>query len=370
MKNWKVHLLWAVIAIVLGAVISRVVVSRRETEFRNKERKLEKEIRVLKAWIVRTGGTVEGIGSGGQEDAAGNPSAVAAGESNPTGEEAGNGGRSTSKLKSPKKKKAPKVPPTYDEIVALLNSSKRDDRRDAIKEIDKLKDPRQKAALLREAMKSGDPDLKYRAITLFDEAGKPEGTQLAIDVLQSGESASLRARAARELLQLEDPASISALQNAFLDNDPGLKYWAAKALQGLGWEEPVRQLVAATSMGLTHPDGVMREKTVERLGDLGTSAALTPLGWALDDPNSRVRREAMKSLGNTELAAAIPIIQRGFSDSNRDVREEAIDALYDIGGRQVLQTLQLALSDPDSSVVRRAQRAIERIEKKIAEGTQ
>ncbi len=357
MKNLKLHLIWLVVALVLAAGLGRLFAGRKEGAFREKEKRLEEEIRQLKACLARSDETLAAAAPSrpADPDDAGGPGRAESPEGD--GEEPGE----TSRGRPSPERSAPRPPATSEEILALLKSSKRDDRRRALREIARLEDKSLQMALLREAVRGGDSDMKYRAILMLDEIGKPYGTQLALEILQGGEESWVRARAARELSQLKDPLAIAALQGAFLEEDRSLKFWSAKALQALGLDGPVRQLVASTSTGLGDPDGAIREDLVERLGYLGSADALPHLGAALRDPNSRVRREAMQALGRTGLPAAVPILRQGLSDPRREVRYEAIDGLRDIGGPEALAALEAALNDPDPGVARRAREAIERL---------
>lgn len=344
MGVWKVHAVWALVAVILAAALVRSLSGRDEPAFQVRERKLQEEIRDLRAVI----GAPEG------------PSArLETSPSGPWSDDAES--KPGVSVKKPGTPKEPAKAPTAEEIRILMKSAKKDERRKALGMIEKVQDKALQAALLREAARDGEADLKYGAISMFDQIGRAEGTQLALEFLGPNEPAWVRARAARELSQIRDPATMSALQTAFLDPDPTLKYWSAKALQTLGWEDPVRQLVAATGASLADPDGAVRETTVEKLGHLGSSAVIPLLGEALRDSNSRVRREALQSLGRTGLPAAVPVIQQGLADAKREVRLEAIGALYDIGGAEALAALQTALRDPDPDVVQKAQSAIDRL---------
>ena len=357
MKNWKIHLLWAVAALVLAAALSRSLVSDSKDASQAEANKLKAEIRDLKSRLVRVDAPRTGKRS--FRESAEASADLKPAEENKEKPDRASGERSSRRSETRK----PRTPRTPEQILALMKSSKRDDRRRALRDIMELKDVNQKMALLREAVRIGDNDLKYRAVLNFDQLGAPAGTQLALEVLQSEEqSAWVRARAARELSQLKDPQSMGALQAAFLEDDSSMKYWSAKGLQAMGVNGPIRQLVASASVEINDPDGAVRREVVKRLGYLGSSDALPHLALALDDANSDVRRGALESLGNTGLTTAIPIIQQGLNDPKRRVREEAIDALYDIGDAQVIPILQGVLNDPDSSIVRRAESAIKRLQ--------
>lgn len=346
MKNLRIHLMWFVVALIMAAGFSRLTAGRKEADLLDKQKKLEEEIRDLRARTART----EDDAFMARREPGTDPAAEAA--------DPGDGNREESRRGRQERR-----PATPEEILAMLRSNRRDDRRRALREIDRMKDPVKKAELLREAVRIGDGETKTRAIAMFDELGPPLATQLAMEVLLGSEDAWVRARAARELSQIKDPSTIAALQNAFTENDRSLKYWSAKALQAMGFEGPVRQLVAATAPSISDPDGAVREDTVERLGYLGSADAIPYLSQAIKDSNSRVRREALESLGNTELPEAIPVIQQGLSDPRADVRAEAIDALYDIGTPEVIPILETALKDSSSYVVSRARRALDRLTK-------
>ena len=362
MKTWKIHLLWAVIAFVFATGLSRALIFEREAAFRKRESELRNEISDLNSRVAQsdTSRTGESRFRGGSDPSTTRSFGGEEGESSADEKEMLD--RLAGEKKADKKKKKVRPPITRESILALLKSSKRDTRRKAIKQIMKLEDLNLKVELLREAVKTGGSDVKYQGILMFDQLPKPQSTQLALEFLQGGESAWVRGRAARELSQIADLSSMRALQNAFMEDDRTVKYWSAKALQALGYDDPVRQLVATASTTLNDPDGAVRERAVQRLGHLGTADAVHHLAKALSDPNSRVRREAIESLGNTNLSAAIPVIQQGLSDPKPSVRREAVGSLAKIGGDQVIPFLQAALKDPDREVVRRARRAIDRIQ--------
>jgi HEAT repeat protein len=355
MKNLKIHLLWFLVALISVAGLSRIFAAKAEGDFREREKALKNEIRELKQRLAGSQGTYE-------EEAM---AAALAQPSSTQRAEVAKGSRPAEgegRQERPEKQEKVRKQITPDDIRALLKSSNRNNRRRALAEIKKLKDKALQMTLLREAIQNGDNDMKYRAILMFDEIGKPEGTILAMEILRSGESDWVRARAARELSQLKDPGTYDALMSAFREDNGYLKYWSAKALQAMGWEGPVGELVSAASTRMGDPDGAIRERIIEQIGDLGSSAALPYLDQALSDPNSRVRREAVQAMGNLGTSA-LPMLRRSLNDPMRRVREEAVDSLRDIGGQEAIAILQVALNDKDSSIVRRAQQAIERLQR-------
>ncbi len=140
------------------------------------------------------------------------------------------------------------------------------------------------------------------------------------------EDPQVRARAAKSLGELEDPAAVEPLAAALKDKnkDPG----------------SVDPLIDA----LTDKSSEVRKWSAMALGEIGDKRAAQPLVAALKDKDRGVRTKAAEALGKTGNATAIkPLIDVLGDDCSdcRQVRESAFEALKSLTGKGFSQDPEL-----------------------------
>lgn len=130
-------------------------------------------------------------------------------------------------------------------------------------------------------------------------------------------------------------------------------------------DEPVVPLLCEAMTADT--DWQVRRNAAQAL-DLHTTAdALPALAQAIADEHWQVRKFTARALQKVATPATIPSLIKALSDEYSDVRKEAAIALGNIGHSDALSALQQTLDDPDRDVQIFSGRAIQAIQKQLAE---
>ncbi len=114
-------------------------------------------------------------------------------------------------------------------------------------------------------------------------------------------------------------------------------------------------------------DWQVRRNAAQALDLHHTTAALPALIKAMGDEHWQVRKFAARALQAVANQTAIPCMIKALSDEYSDVRKEAAIALGKIGHSDALPALQQTLDDPDRDVQIFSGRAIQSIQKQLAE---
>ena len=189
-----------------------------------------------------------------------------------------------------------------------------------------------------------------------------------------------RRDAARELARFDNIQSVAVLVDVLInDADGEVRLAAAESLAEIADAAAYEPLLRAAD---AEPDSQLRKDLVKALrtiedsvdeDDLYVSPVMPPmnqgkekLGQYLEDlrfGSAGTRKKAAKKLDDyrgTQAAAAL--INAFVNDRSDDVREEAAESLGKIGDRMALPFLRTnRYNDPDSSVRKKAAKAIERI---------
>lgn len=179
-------------------------------------------------------------------------------------------------------------------------------------------------------------------------------------------------QAAEALGHIAEAGSIPALVAAL--SDWRVAYGAAGALERIGGDDPriVSALMATLESGAPEP---IRTRCAEVLGSFGPKArnavpALVRLLKAGTLPLRTAAAEALISI-STEKESGIPILVWALSDSpDVQVRRWAAEALGRLGfaALDAVPALVKALDDPDPAVRQEADKALKKIQGKMAEG--
>lgn len=130
-------------------------------------------------------------------------------------------------------------------------------------------------------------------------------------------------------------------------------------------DEPVVPLLCEAVT--TDADWQVRRNAAQALDLHTTEAALPALTQAIADEHWQVRKFAARALQKIATSATIASLIRALSDEYSDVRKEAAIALGNIGHADALSALQQTLDDPDRDVQIFSSRAIQAIQKQLAE---
>jgi hypothetical protein len=148
---------------------------------------------------------------------------------------------------------------------------------------------------------------------------------------------------------------VGALESALVDEDPGVREAAVRAL-GATWDE---RAVPPLAGALGDPDADVREAAARALGNIWSDEAADTLGLALADRSRLVREAAVTALAWLADARTLPPLVAALHDPAGAVREQAADALASLGSAAALAPLlATAATDEDPWVRERAEEAI------------
>jgi HEAT repeat protein len=147
---------------------------------------------------------------------------------------------------------------------------------------------------------------------------------LFIDVLKSDASVEARQTAAWNLAMSDHPQALEALIAAAKTHEPRMQYAAIDALTTLGHrrgkEKAVPPLIDILK---TDPEGSVRGRAANALGQLGDKSAVPVLVEALKDPDQFVGSYAAHGLGMLGDAAAIPALEAYEKSAEKDSQKQA-----------------------------------------------
>jgi HEAT repeat protein len=230
-------------------------------------------------------------------------------------------------------KKPAAAPLGVDQILALLKSAKKEDQSRAIQELEAMTDRRQKLALLRAMVESGDRGLLYRAVSMLKKIQDPESVALLSSVLATDGPPGPRWQAALALGDLGDPSAIGTLRDAVRSSDLEIRSAAAYALDKFGQPEPAREVTQTLAGMLQSSDGGTRIDVVDLLDHIPMPDSLPLLVSALGDAtNSHLREDAADVMGARKMVDALPYLQRALQDPAANVRGAAQKAINRING--------------------------------------
>jgi len=194
----------------------------------------------------------------------------------------------------------------------------------------------------------------------------------------------VRADAAEKLGKTKNVAAVEPLIVALKDENYTVRPRAAEALGELGYKRAVEPLVAVlmdtlssykdiTSWYLTEDVRVYVLIAEGLISDLGATAAIAlgrigdpsnQLISALKDKDSRIRRNAALGLGVMKNSSAVEFLIHALQDNDFWAKGNAILALKMIMDKKAIEPLKaLAKNDPNSSISKSAQEALETIQK-------
>ena len=209
-------------------------------------------------------------------------------------------------------------------------------------------------AILAPFAESENSDLAKAAIGGLGLIGLPEALPPLQAVLRSVDS-DRRIDALRALGHRGGADALESIRwVAAADDDRQVVEAAVSALVHLGTPEAIDALITLTS------DPRRREASIETLAQLKTEQ-IGLLGAGLTREQTTVRRATVEVLGRMKQPEASDLLARALDDPDSSVRLVAANALAHLGSRSAERKLvRMARSDPDPTVRRAAQRALQR----------
>ena len=171
------------------------------------------------------------------------------------------------------------------------------------------------------ALHDDNPHVRTAIIDALGRQHSAQALEPLFAVLRNEEEqGSLRARAARALGAIGDPAAVGTLLHALGDDVEAVRLRAAEALGRLGDERAVLALVETAKR-----DRQVRSVSVDALGEIGRPAAAALMSLLEDAGGLRI--EVIRSLGRCGDGSAANTLARFISEENRSECFAAVQAL-------------------------------------------
>ena len=298
MRAWKIHLCWAIVAVVTAGVWGHWGASRREAD----------------------GGVRLDSDAAPPEE----PPQARSNSSAPT---------MNAPIASQPSSTLRLLPDTFslsvDEIRVRMNSSNADDTFQAVELIRNLKDPAAKRELLLECLRNTrlHPRIRQSAMVGLISVMGDDSIPVVQGILVSDPDVYLRKHAAEQLGILPDKGSTTLLLDAYRTGDGDLKLAAATSLYRFGIPGPAAELLPGLAADLDSSDGALRRDAVESIGKLQAPIAIPLLIRALRDSSGDVRAVATIALGEIDAPEIPSILEPLLKDPFVDVRDNAKDAI-------------------------------------------
>jgi len=229
-------------------------------------------------------------------------------------------------------------------------------RRDAIRWaralLETTTDPKKRAALLKEWLRSEYAELRADAARELPRIAGAEGVREALVTVLSDRDARVVAAAAAGLGGLGDAEAVSHLKRLLTREEPEVRAAAAGALGQLRAADAVQDLLDI----LSDTDESVRAAAVTALGAIQAPQALDGLLERLNDPAPKVREMAVAAVArfkDPRTASALIKVLLEDREAPR-ARFSAARFLADFPGRAVDEALVKGLADPDPGVRRAA----------------
>lgn len=203
-----------------------------------------------------------------------------------------------------------------------------------------------------------DSSERRAAIYALGEGNDPAG-EASIREYLTDTDPDVRATALNALVIRRTDDAGRVARDALTDSHGFVRSMAAKLLGDLGDPTVVDALVERT---LSDPEALVRRRSAEALGRIGSEQALEGLRVALSDPNREVRLAVVKAIGKIDPAGANAELARLLlDDSVWQIRVEAARVLGSTGDPEMTAVLERAGEDDNEFVRTAARHALARL---------
>jgi len=213
------------------------------------------------------------------------------------------------------------------EVRRLLRSEKEEDRSKGERLLHRVPDGPEKKELVLLALASPDPELRSSALNDLLQLFGPDAVPYVQAMLKSDPEAYLRRTAAELLGVLGGPGTMEALLSAVHDPERYVQVTAAGALNRLGQPGPAEDLVPRVAADLSSSDGAVRGEAVKDLRLLKLPSTIPILLRSIRDSDGDVRGRAAAALAELDSPDLLASLEALSNDPNPDVAGEAKIAL-------------------------------------------
>lgn len=204
-------------------------------------------------------------------------------------------------------------------IRRLLRSGKEADRKEGSRLLRRVPDRSKKKELILLALNSPDAELRSTALNDLLDSFKDEAAPYVQAMLKSDPEAYLRRIAAELLGVLGGSGTIEALLSGVHDSERYVQATAAGALSRLGQPGPAEELVPRIAADLSSSDAAVRKEAVKDLWLLRLPSTIPILLHSLRDSDGDVRLQAAVSLGELDSPDLLPSLEALRKDPDPNV---------------------------------------------------
>lgn len=205
-----------------------------------------------------------------------------------------------------------------------------------------------------EALFDEDPEIRFLAAKSLRYSKDPR-TVMPLNACLLDVSPEVRQEAAEGLRRRKDPRALDSLVHALQDDSPGVRRAAAGALGEFG--EGARDALVQCQQDA---DRLVRDAVARSLEMLGPDPRLDP-HLLVRSPDPELRAGAVTGLGKGKDKNDLGLITASLGDDDARVRSAAAEALCGFSEPAAVPPLLNALSDPDEQVRMYALRAMQGI---------
>jgi HEAT repeat protein len=167
-----------------------------------------------------------------------------------------------------------------------------------------------------------------------------------IKVLAQHEDGHIKALAALCLSNIGDIRAVELIKPLMLDPYPDVQEAAVKALAGLREGIDTSEFISM----MKGEDPVLRKNVALLLGEMGSSEAVSALGFAMKDEDENVRKAVVTALSKMESKQSMEHLLIALTDEDASVRAMVAMALGQLGETSAFEHLSLLLNDSNDMV--------------------
>ena len=167
-------------------------------------------------------------------------------------------------------------------------------RKEAVEALQSIGDNAAVGTLI-DALNDSNTEVCKAAVSALGDFENPRAVKPLLNLLENADT-EIRMEIVQALGEIGDMGAAQGLRPLLQDENHELRIAAIEAIGEI--KDRGSESVDALIQALTDPDGAVRKKAAQALGEIGDLKALDPLSLLLKDENEEVRRAAAEALGD------------------------------------------------------------------------